>query len=82
MSGRLFSWAEPVETIGEAWTNWRGERFGLWEYLTRKVACTEEEAWQFTAVCHFAGASGGYRGPAGDTYAFMTFHDVAIGNIC
>ena len=57
-----------------------GERHGLSRYTTTRINCTEDEAWQFTALaCHFAEASGAYRGPAGgETSVFLTFHDVRI----
>jgi hypothetical protein len=45
----------------------------------RKLACSEDEAWEMTAVaCHFCGAQGAYRGPAGDTLIFMTFGNVTL----
>lgn len=56
-----------------------GERHGLFRYSQRMIHCTEDEAWQFTALaCHLAEASGAYRGPSGTTYAFMTFHQPTI----
>lgn len=56
-----------------------GERYGLEDYTARKVRCTEEQAWQFTAVaCHLAEAAGAYRGPTDTARAFMTFHEVTI----
>ena len=59
-----------------------GERHGLARYVTREIRCTEDEAWQFTALgCQLAEASGAYRGPAGATALFMTFGDVTIHEI-
>jgi len=56
-----------------------GERHGLSRYATRTIRCTEDEAWQFTALaCHLAEASGAYRGPSGPALVFMTFHEVTI----
>jgi len=57
-----------------------GERQGLSRYVAAEISCTEDEAWQFTALaCHFADAAGAYRGPAGgEMSVFMTFHDVRI----
>jgi len=56
-----------------------GERYGLKWFITRSVDCTEEDAWEFTAVaCHLAGAHGVYRGPAGATHVFMTFGELTF----
>lgn len=56
-----------------------GERHGLARYTTTEIRCTEEEAWQFTALaCHLAEGSGAYRGPSGEVGIFITFHDVRI----
>lgn len=56
-----------------------GDRHGLSRYTTSMIRCTEDEAWQFTALaCHLAEASGAYRGPTDTAYTFMTFHDVTI----
>lgn len=36
-----------------------GERYGLSRYTTPRIACTEDEAWTFTALaCHLANAAG------------------------
>jgi hypothetical protein len=56
-----------------------GERYGLQEYASAHLHCPQDKAWEFTAVaCHLAQASGAYRGPSGETFVFMTFHDVTI----
>lgn len=56
-----------------------GIRHGLERYATPMIRATEDEAWEFTAVaCHLAGSQGAYRGPAGPTFAFMTFGEVRI----
>ncbi|RYG38283.1 hypothetical protein EON81_04110 [bacterium] len=56
-----------------------GERYGLGEYTTRKIECTQDLAWEFAAVaCHVAAAEGVYRGPSGPTGVFMTFGTVSI----
>jgi len=48
-------------------------------FTTRKVNCTEEQAWRFTAVAlYLSGAQGAYRGPAGTTMVFMTFGEMTI----
>ena len=56
-----------------------GEENNLPKYTQRKVKCTEEEAWEFTAVAARLGeASGAYRGPAGSALVFMTFDKVNL----
>jgi hypothetical protein len=46
---------------------------------TRKISCTEEEAWGYTALaCELNDAQGAYRGPAGATLIFMTFGEVTL----
>lgn len=56
-----------------------GKRHGLEAFTTRKIVCEEADAWQFTALASYlAKAQGGYRGPSGSTYVFMTFGEVAI----
>src|SRR5262249_51731588 len=56
-----------------------GEKHGLLNYTNRKVECSEEEAWEFTAVAARLGkANGAYRGPAGTALVFMTFGEVTL----
>lgn len=56
-----------------------GDRHSLTRFTTRLVRCTEDEAWQFTAVgLHLSEAAGAYRGPSGSTFVFMTFGEVTI----
>lgn len=56
-----------------------GERHGVTSYTTRKIACTEAEAWQFAAVAaYLTGAQGAYRGPTGTTLVFMTYGTVTL----
>lgn len=48
-------------------------------FMTRKVNCSEEQAWSFTAVAlYLSGAQGAYRGPSGTTMVFMTFGEMTI----
>nr|WP_157084828.1 DUF6882 domain-containing protein [Sphingomonas pituitosa] len=48
-------------------------------YTTRKVQCTEQQAWQFTAVAlYLSGAQGAYRGRSGTTLVYMTFGTVTV----
>lgn len=79
----LWGWDHPSVPEALAQDAWLvrdfGERHGLARYLTRKINCTEDEAWQFTALaCHLAQASGAFRGPSGTTFAFMTFQQPTI----
>lgn len=56
-----------------------GEQHGIAALTTRKLECTELEAWEFTALaCHLCGAQGAYRGPAGPALVFMTFGEVTL----
>jgi Family of unknown function (DUF6882) len=56
-----------------------GERFGVPSLTTRKLKCTEEKAWEFTALaCKLCKRQGGYRGPDGPALVFMTFGDVSV----
>jgi hypothetical protein len=56
-----------------------GEKHGIAALTTRKLECTEDEAWEFTALaCHLSGAQGAYRGPAGPALVFMTFGKVSL----
>ncbi len=46
-----------------------GEKHGLTDYTARMVKCSEDEAWEFTAVAARLGkANGAYRGPAGTAF--------------
>lgn len=56
-----------------------GQKHGIADLTTRKVTCSEECCWEFTALaCFLAQAQGAYRGPAGPTHVFMTFGTVNI----
>ena len=56
-----------------------GEQNEVEVLTTRKLECSEDEAWEFTALaCHLCGAQGGYRGPAGPALVFMTFGKVTL----
>lgn len=79
----LWGWDHPSVTgaIGDAARSCRafGERHALAEFTTRKIDCSEEEAWRFTAVAlHLSEGVGAYRGPAGTTLVFMTFGTVTL----
>jgi len=56
-----------------------GEAQGLVRLTTSKLHCSEQEAWEFTALaCCLCHAEGAYRGPAGTTLVFMTFGKATI----
>ncbi|EGO63085.1 DUF6882 domain-containing protein [Acetonema longum] len=56
-----------------------GREHHIENFMTRKVTCTEAEAWEFTAVAvRLAGANGGYRGDAGGPLVYMTFGEVRL----
>jgi hypothetical protein len=56
-----------------------GEHFNIEELTTRKLTCTEQDAWIFAAfACKLCNAQGAYRGPAGTTFVFMTFGEVSL----
>jgi hypothetical protein len=56
-----------------------GIRHGLERITTRKISCSEEEAWELTSMASYlSGAQGLYRGPSGPTLVFMTFGTVTL----
>lgn len=56
-----------------------GETYGLQRLTTRTIACSEEDAWEFTALaCYLGKSNGAYRAPSGTTFVFMTFGTVTI----
>jgi hypothetical protein len=56
-----------------------GEKHGIAQLTTRKLACSEDDAWRLTALaCKLCGAQGAYRVPADSTYIFMTFGNVTL----
>ncbi len=56
-----------------------GEENGIDCLTTQKLACSQEQAWEFTALaCKLCGAQGAYRGPAGSAFVFMTFGNVTL----
>lgn len=79
----LWGWDHPTvdEPLGDHARRVEafGEKHGIDLLTTRKLECTEDDAWEFTALaCHLAGAQGGYRGPMGPTLVYMTFGDVTL----
>jgi len=56
-----------------------GEKNGLPKFTERKVKCSEDDAWEFTAVAARLGkANGAYRGPAGTALVYMTFGEIKL----
>ncbi len=56
-----------------------GEKHHIASLTTRKLKCSEGEAWEFTALaCNLCDAQGAYRGPTGPTRVFMTFGEVSM----
>ncbi len=79
----LWGWDHPSVPESRRSDAKLARRFGelqkLPQFTTRKVACTEAEAWQFTAVAlYLAGAQGAYRGRSGSTLVYMTFGTVTV----
>lgn len=82
----LWGWDHPSvkEPLGHAARLCRefGERHGLEALTQRKIYASAESAWEFTALgLHLSGATGAYRGPAGATFVFMTFGEVALSKL-
>lgn len=56
-----------------------GEQHKLSNFTERIVACTETEAWEFTAVAaRLSNANGAYCGPAGTALVYMTFGEIKL----
>jgi hypothetical protein len=56
-----------------------GKQHGIERLTTRKLACSEDEAWELVALaCKLCDAQGAYRGPAGTAMVFMTFGAVTL----
>jgi len=56
-----------------------GEKHGLPKFTERKIECSEDDAWEFTAVAARLGkANGAYRGPAGTALVYMTFDEIKL----
>lgn len=79
----LWGWDHPsvMGAIGDAARLCQafGKEHRLAQFTTRKIECTEDEAWRFTAVAlHLSEGVGAYRGPSGGTLVFMTFGAVTL----
>jgi hypothetical protein len=69
---------EPLQTHASLAKEF-GQKHGLSKFTERKVKCSEDEAWEFTAVAARLGkANGAYRGPAGTALVYMTFGEIRL----
>lgn len=69
---------EPLRGHAELAREWGAIR-NLDMFTQRVVVCSEEEAWDFTAVANrLGGGNGAYRGPAGSALVFMTFGEISL----
>lgn len=56
-----------------------GQKNNVTMFTTRKVQCSEDDAWGFAAVANrLAGANGVYRAQTGSTLVFMTFEKIEL----
>ncbi len=56
-----------------------GEKHVIKNLTTRKLRCSEDLAWEFTAfACKLYLGQGAYRGPADPTLIFMVFGEVSL----
>ena len=56
-----------------------GARYKLSQITTRKIACSEDEAWEFASMASYlTDAQGLYRGPSGTTLVYMVFGTVTL----
>lgn len=56
-----------------------GERHGLAQFTERKIHCSEDDAWTFTALAVLLTESwGAYRGPSGSTLVYMAFGEITL----
>lgn len=79
----LWAWDHPSVEVALRDHAERVHRYGqehhVQHFTTRKLVCTEQEAWEFTAVAVRLGqASGAYRAKASGTLVFVTFGEVEI----
>ncbi len=71
---------EPLRSDATAVLDFAKER-GIDFLTSRKVKCSEAEAWEFAALATLiCDRQGAYRGPSGTAFAFMTFGKVEVGN--
>ncbi|MFZ1871276.1 MAG: DUF6882 domain-containing protein [Chania sp.] len=79
----LWGWDHPSvsEPLGEFARRVRtfGEQYGKEKLTTRKIAASEEDAWEFTALaCYLSGGEGGYSGSSGSTRVLMVYGSVTM----
>ncbi len=80
----LWAWdhpsiAEPLRQSAHAVRAY-GVAHALAQLTTRKLICTEQHAWEFTALAaHLCNAQGGYCGAAGATLVFVVYDHVRLG---
>jgi hypothetical protein len=56
-----------------------GRKHGIRKLTERKVAVTEDEAWEFVAIANrLAAANGGYRVEAGGPLVYMTLGEISL----
>lgn len=61
--------------LAKAW----GQQNSVTMFTTRKVQCSQDDAWGFAAVANrLAQANGVYRGQTGSTVVFMTFGEIEL----
>jgi hypothetical protein len=70
--------SEPLARAAEVVRQY-GEQSGVVSLTTRKLSCSEKDAWDFTALaCKLYGGQGAYRGPDGDALVFFVYEQVNI----
>jgi hypothetical protein len=79
----LWGWDHPsvAEPLQEHAQKMRafGQQHGFEPLTMKKLGCSEEQAWELTALaCKLCEAQGAYRGAADDTLVFMTFGEVRL----
>lgn len=81
---RTFTWgwdhpataSEPLRQHALLARDW-GRKAEWPALLSRQVACTEQDAWNFAALTHYLAKSEGvFRGPSGTAWIFMTLSDL------
>ncbi|MFN6530065.1 DUF6882 domain-containing protein [Nostoc sp. ChiSLP03a] len=85
-SSWLWGWNHP-SVVSELQSHARllrnyGEEHGIESLTTQKLSCTENQAWEFTALaCKLCEAEGAYRCPTGSTLVFITFDRVTLSRL-
>lgn len=79
----LWAWDHPSVAPALQDHAWKVREYGdmhsVDRLTTRKLNCSETEAWELTALaCKLSDAQGAYRGPAGTVLVFMTFGTVTL----